>query len=176
MRQNVYTLSNFKSGDKMSLRKNRDEEKARVTGAREEIQKVRNEADANPSRRGELALNAKGHNCSELASATVHIARHLGWEAHVVGNDSHEYAVLGTLPEGGLPARIADWPAELAICDVYANVACPPQEYAEHLKAKLERWTGKQKLLHDGIRWFRPNDPSMMLHDVEHGAREVYDH
>ena len=175
MRQNVYTKENFKSGDKMSLVKGRAEEKARVTSARQEIQNVRNAADSEPSKRGNLALNAKGHNCSELAAAAAYLAQQLGLTAHVVGNDSHEYAVIGQLPASGLPARISDWPVNLTICDVYANIACLPQEYLDQLRKKLDKWTEAQKLLHNGIRWFQPNDP-VMLSEVEHESREVYEH
>jgi len=130
---------------------------------------------ASPARRGELALNAKAHNCSELASAAAYLAQQMGLMAHVVGNDSHEYAVLGDIPEAGLPKHLEDWPAHLVICDVYADVVCPAQDYVVGLTKKLNQWTDDQKLLHDGRRWFKPDDPAM-ISEVAHGEREIYHH
>jgi hypothetical protein len=43
------------------------------------------------------------------------------------------------------------------------------------LTKKLNQWTADQKLLHDGRRWFKPDDPAM-ISDVAHGEREIYDH
>jgi hypothetical protein len=163
IRNNIYTNDNFKSGNKIRLSRVLAEEMRRVTLARREILAVRMAADVEPQKRGELALKAKGHNCSELASAAAWLGRKLGVTTHVVGNDGHEYAVFGELGKVQLPERVEDWPQHLVICDVYTNIHCSPQEYVPLLKDKLEKWTNQQKLLDDGDRWVKPNESSLIF-------------
>jgi hypothetical protein len=49
------------------------------------------------------------------------------------------------------------------------------RRYVAGLTKKLNQWTDEQKLLHDGRRWFKPNDPAM-ISDVVIGERAIYLH
>jgi hypothetical protein len=55
------------------------------------------------------------------------------------------------------------WPAHLAICDPWSNIACLAKDYPVVFEAKMAKWKSDEKLI--GLpsgRTIKPDDPAWM--------------
>lgn len=50
-----------------------------------------------------------------------------------------------------------EWPNHLAICDPWANIACPAREYPDRFAAKMDKWVRDKKTIWFNDRWGAPN-------------------
>lgn len=58
-----------------------------------------------------------------------------------VGGD-HIFVAIGQTSDaaGNYPTNFAAWDANAAICDVWADIACPAQEYAKRWRDRMGNW------------------------------------
>lgn len=85
-------------------------------------------------------------NCMELAcAAAVEIDRGLRsppWDLVTIGAGDHVFTIVGRAPVAGdqYPAQFGDWPADVAVCDVWADIACPARDFPARWRARMGNW------------------------------------
>ena len=81
-------------------------------------------------------------NCYEQACAAAwYLETHGGAEyalMHYSHND-HVFLALGQ-PRGVYPDQFKQWSADAAICDPWADIACPAREYSQRWRARMSNW------------------------------------
>lgn len=58
-----------------------------------------------------------------------------------------------------MSADMRQWPAHLAVCDPWANIACLAHDYPERFVAKMEKWAQDKKAIAFEEAWIQPNSP-----------------
>ncbi len=97
---------------------------------------------------GSAVLSAKVGNCLELSCAA---ASHLGhglfspsWDlVKLDGGSDHIFVVVGPpdpAADGAYPQNFATWPADAAVCDVWADIACPVRDFPARWRARIDNW------------------------------------
>ncbi|MGR3966274.1 hypothetical protein FW800_17635 [Pseudomonas sp. 910_23] len=116
----------------------------------------------------EVILKTGAGNCDQMAHVACEMIRTNGGVAHVWYCRGHTFVVVGTVPSGltqTLDFQGADW-ANLSICDPWASITCPAQDYIRQLKIKMTVWYLEDKMVffHDGVsrRWAPANDPTWL--------------
>lgn len=159
IRRNHYHRNNFKSDNKCHTRVDEDTENDRIWNAKAEIDKVQEQ--------GHSPLGVRGHNCGQLTEIAKAYGQANGWPVHGVGSgptgELHGFAIVGPRPQR-LPDDFTQWPADLAICDVWANIACSAQDYPGQFQAKMQKWASEGKEIYDGDRddWVKATDPAWL--------------
>lgn len=95
---------------------------------------------------GAFAIAAGYGNCLEMSCATAWALNEEGrFNYDLVyypeGGD-HIFVAIGQTADGGgrYPDSFAGWDADAAICDVWADIACPAQEYARRWRERMNNW------------------------------------
>jgi hypothetical protein len=102
---------------------------------------------------GAFALAAGAGNCLEMACGTVWYLNEQGrFDYDMVyypgtnqkgqGVRDHIFVVIGQNSDnnGDFPSDFGAWGADAAICDVWADVACPARDYAARWRARMNDW------------------------------------
>ena len=97
--------------------------------------------------------------CGELGAAA---ARYLHSQSikdfclvhYPLPGDDHLFIAIGQPADqnGGVPRRFIDWDAEAAICDVWADIACPARNYPVRWRARMDNW----QIMHQDINLQQP--------------------
>jgi hypothetical protein len=102
---------------------------------------------------GALALAAGYGNCLEVSCAAAWSLNELLalGDLHVFNFDfvyypqgaDHVFVVLDENCDanGDFPTSFANWSANAVICDVWADIACPAQEYPVRWRARMQNWS-----------------------------------
>ena len=111
-------------------------------------------------------IEAKGHHCGDLSYAGIGILDEAGIkDTHVVSFDDfdHNVILIGKMPPKGLPLEMEDWPSHLAICDPWANIACPAKEFISAFMEKMQKWDSNGKKIRDSNKkvWTNPVYPDL---------------
>lgn len=111
-------------------------------------------------------IDAKGHNCSDLSHAGIGILDAAGIkDTHIVGlpDFDHGMILIGKIPPSGLPLDMEKWPSHLAICDPWANIACPAKEFIPAFMEKMQKWESNGKKIRDTVKkvWINPTSPDL---------------
>lgn len=122
-------------------------------------------------------IEAKGHNCTDLARAGIGILDEAGIkDTHIVhmSDFNHQIILIGKIPPRGLPLAMEEWSSHLAICDPWANIACPAKAFIPACMEKMQKWDGNGKKVYDYDKndWANP-----VYADLEkdlRGRRRVY--
>ena len=98
-----------------------------------------------------VAYDSRAHNCGELADAAVYYLSLQGVTATRAGCSNHVFAIIGGGDLSRLPVDIRLWPKDIAVCDPWANIACPIGEYTTRFTEKMNKWANDGKVL----LWFQ---------------------
>ena len=148
----------------------RKEEEERLSKADDEVRRIRTPFSSGA--RGFLAvlkiiqnsIEAKGHNCTDLAHAGIGILDEAGIkDTHIVmfRDFDHGMILIGKTPPNGLPLDMKQWPSHLAICDPWANIACPAKEFIPAFMKKMQKWERNGKKIADKNVWVNPVHPDL---------------
>jgi|GEM_PF-415812 len=112
------------------------------------------------------AIEAKGHNCRDLVYAGVGILDSAGIkDTHFVYFEDfdHNMILIGKMPPTGLPLDMERWPAHLAICDPWGNIACPAKAFIPTIMEKMQKWERDGKVIYDSNKkaWHKPLYPEL---------------
>lgn len=92
----------------------------------------------------EEAMVASAHNCNHITLAAAGVLKKSGIAVRADRIHFHDYdhavLLLGATSPYSLPADMRKWPADLAICDVWANISCHPSAYHDKLMEKLVKY------------------------------------
>jgi hypothetical protein len=95
---------------------------------------------------GAFAIAAGYGNCLEMSCAAAWALNEEGRFnydlVYYPGLGDHIFAVVGQRadPAGNYPTNFAAWDVNAAICDVWADIACPAQEYAKRWRDRMGNW------------------------------------
>jgi len=95
---------------------------------------------------GKVYSKAEIGNCMEVSCAAAYYLEKLkpvpAWDLVTIGAGDHVFVVLGAgAPAGSLyPADFSTWPADAAVCDVWADIACPATDFPARWKARMGNW------------------------------------
>ncbi|HSU31477.1 MAG TPA: hypothetical protein VLJ11_09590 [Bryobacteraceae bacterium] len=95
---------------------------------------------------GAFAIASSYGNCLEMSCAAAWALNEEGkfnydLVYYPVGGDHIFVAVGQTADAGGnYPSSFAAWDANAAICDVWADIACPAQEYPKRWRDRMNNW------------------------------------
>jgi hypothetical protein len=130
-------------------------EAERIRKANAEIVRIRVTTHLHPFMTNlakQKAIEAKAHNCIDLSLAGIGILEAAGITDRCVvafTNIDHGMVLIGKIPSEGLPLDIEKWPSHLAICDPWANIACPAREFIPVFMEKMQKWQEKAKKIVD---------------------------
>ena len=116
--------------------------------------------DKNVRKYGKTALKAGRGNCLEYCCAVVAYLKKGTFVYDVVhyGTEGdHIFTVIGQPRPGEdhkYPQDFATWAADAAVCDVWADIACPVRDYPVRWRARMDNWVSAGIML--GTR--SPND------------------
>lgn len=92
---------------------------------------------------GAFALAAGAGNCLEYCCAVI-------WHLNQQGRFNYDMVHYGTAGDhiftvigqgsGGLPDDFGAWNQDAAICDVWADIACPARDYPARWRARMNNW------------------------------------
>ncbi|HBY63615.1 MAG TPA: hypothetical protein DEH78_27635 [Solibacterales bacterium] len=95
---------------------------------------------------GAFAIAAGYGNCLEMSCASAWAINEEGrfnydLVYYPVGGD-HIFVAIGqpSDPNGDYPADFSHWDADAAVCDVWADIACPAREYARRWRERMNNW------------------------------------
>ena len=95
---------------------------------------------------GAFAIAAGYGNCLEMACASAWFINQQGrFNYDLVyypeGGD-HVFVAIGQSADGNgsHPTEFSEWSEDAAICDVWADIACPAREYPERWRARMRNW------------------------------------
>ncbi|MYM37891.1 hypothetical protein [Duganella qianjiadongensis] len=94
-----------------------------------------------------VSYKSQAHNCGELAEAAVYHLRSADIPAFKAYTATHAFAVIGITHPAALPEKICDWPADIAVCDPWANLACTIDQYPAAFSNKMNKWAMEGKLI-----------------------------
>lgn len=125
----------------------------------------------------QATIEAKGHNCSDLTHSGIGILDAASIkDTRIVGftDLDHGVILIGKIPPSGLPLDMEKWPSHLAICDPWANIACPAKEFISAFREKMQKWESDGKKIRDVAKkvWANPVYPD--LEKKLRGRRDVY--
>jgi hypothetical protein len=98
---------------------------------------------------GSIVMAAGYGNCFELACAAAFCmsqgpGKELGCDlvCYTGGGDHVFLAIAQPLQgnDGYYPRSFAEWDAGAAICDAWADIACPARNYPERWRARMQNW------------------------------------
>lgn len=175
IRDGIYNKRNgsFKSSNKVSEKKNLGDEQQRVQEASHELAAL---GFPPKDSSGRQYLNAaylkkletsRSHNCGHLARAsTEYIAKRDATTSISLlafsKPPTHSATLIGDMPPDA-GANMRQWPAHLAICDPWANIACLAKDYPVVFAAKMAKWRSDKKLIGlPGGSTIKPDDSKWM--------------
>lgn len=95
---------------------------------------------------GAFAIAAGYGNCLEMACASAWYINDTGrfnydLVYYTQGGD-HIFVAIGQRsgPNGAYPSDFGQWDADAAICDVWADIACPARDYPARWRARMMNW------------------------------------
>lgn len=155
-------------------------ERKRCTMAYEEVGRIRAKTSSEISTNFlaiQYAIDAKGHNCLDISLAGVGILAEAGIkDANIItfADLDHVTILIGEMPSAGLPLGMEKWPSHLAICDPWANIACPAQEYISTMMKKMQKWESDGKKIYDHRRQTWKNPAHSRLEQELRGRYKLY--
>jgi hypothetical protein len=95
---------------------------------------------------GAFAISAGYGNCLEMACAAAWALNEdgiFGYDlVYYPAGADHIFVALGQTRDNGgnYPTSFAAWDPNAAICDVWADIACPAQEYPRRWRERMNNW------------------------------------
>lgn len=95
---------------------------------------------------GAYAIASGYGNCLEMACAAAWFINQQGRFnydlVYYPEHGDHIFVVIGHASDGNgnYPTNFTDWDENAAICDVWADIACPARDYPERWKARMQNW------------------------------------
>ena len=103
-------------------------------------------------------------NCLEVSCAAIWCLHEVGYfwydMVYYPAGADHIFVVLHQRvgADGVYPTDFANWDAEAVVCDVWADIACPAQEYATRWRARMNNWN----IMGITIGMDRPTNPTWL--------------
>ncbi|HEY8608992.1 MAG TPA: hypothetical protein VIM12_17900 [Noviherbaspirillum sp.] len=155
----------MKSWNKFSMFKDPLEENLRLRRAEHEDPSLGAPQSVDTRPFSSRVWRARSQVCDSLAQAAEDKLSELDPALHIsrLGlGGLHAVTLVGLLPDGMLGKSMREWPSDIAICDPWANIACPANQYPDRFRSKMAQWHDNGKLIFFRSQWRSPLDPEWL--------------
>ncbi len=122
---------------------------------------------------GRAVAKTGAGNCLEFSCGVAHFVDTMKKKdrpafdlVYLGGQHDHVFVVLGQSPpdhQGKYPLDFANWDADAAVCDAWADIACLARDFADRWKQRMRNWkSANLQLAKVGAGFVDATDPSWL--------------